>query len=628
MPSTDRSPSHAASSLSAVVALALGVAAARVIYLVWFCPYDLVEDEAQYWLWAENLSWSYYSKGPGIAWAIALATSLAGDAEWAIRLVATFSGLVSTLCVGGLARDLARACAHPRPARVALWAAFVWTIAPFVQMSSILSTIDGPLLACWALAAWMGWRAAALGSRSALLALGLAVGVGFLFKYTMLLIVPGVILGAWSVGRVARAGREESASHDAREHTRTRLSTPWLVAGALLALLALAPVIIWNAQHGWVTIKHLLGHLGVAGGDVSVAADNSGGRKWFEWLPVWPIGLALMQVGLAGPMLIVGAAVGWKALARQSIPGTAEQPSLNAFPRATAARYLALVALPLVVFYAIVAYVAEPEGNWPIAACVTLLPLATLWWLGVFDTPERRPASRSRTRWGRRLCGAGIIYGVLAAPLLHRADVAARLVNNTLAYEPVWNLVSRIRGGTKNGPQPITLGRLIGGRAMGDEVTRVLSDLQSRTGQRPFVLSQHYGRASLMAYYVAWPQHDGADGGDAGGTGNAGGIESYCSGTITGGRMSHFDFMDTTDLADPRLIGRPAVILSNDRPDVRQTWERLFEHVSAAPDSSATRNGRLKSERKRDRVVYIATGFRGIAPPAAPTRTSEQSRRP
>lgn len=386
-----------------------------------------------------------------------------------------------------------------------------------------------------------------------------------------------------------------------------RIATPWFFASGLLALLALAPVIVWNAQHDWVTIRHLLGHLGVAGGDVSVSTDAGSGRKWFEWLPIWPIGLALMQVGLAGPMLIVGAAVGWRTIVDSPKSFDAADPAHRLeeglAARHAAARYLALVALPLVVFYAIVAYIAEPEGNWPIAACVTLLPLATLWWLGVLTGPKEAVGTSPRAQWGRRLCTAGVIYGVLAIGLLHRADLAASLVNRTLAYEPVWKLVSSLRGGQKgDGPKPITLGRLIGGRAMGEDVSRVLSDLQSMTGQRPFVLSQHYGRASLMAYYVAWPQN-------ADGTGEA--IESYCSGTITGGRMSHFDFMPATNLADPRLKGRPAVILSNDRTDVRAAWEQMFEHVSPAPNSAAVRNGRLKGERKRDRVVYIATGFKG-----------------
>ena len=35
----------------------------RVIYLIWLCPWELVEDEAQYWDWSRHFALSYYSKG-------------------------------------------------------------------------------------------------------------------------------------------------------------------------------------------------------------------------------------------------------------------------------------------------------------------------------------------------------------------------------------------------------------------------------------------------------------------------------------------------------------------------------------------------------------------------------------
>ena len=60
----------------------------RSAYLVWFCPYTLVEDEAHYWEWSRRLDLSYYSKGPGIAWTIAASVRTFGDVEWAVRLPA------------------------------------------------------------------------------------------------------------------------------------------------------------------------------------------------------------------------------------------------------------------------------------------------------------------------------------------------------------------------------------------------------------------------------------------------------------------------------------------------------------------------------------------------------------
>ena len=44
----------------ATVGMALAVLALRLVYLLWFCPYELAADEAQYWDWSRRLDLSYY----------------------------------------------------------------------------------------------------------------------------------------------------------------------------------------------------------------------------------------------------------------------------------------------------------------------------------------------------------------------------------------------------------------------------------------------------------------------------------------------------------------------------------------------------------------------------------------
>src|SRR5437868_14933701 len=50
--------------------LIVGVAVLRIFYLAYSCPLDLAPDEAHYWDWSRNLDWSYYSKGPLVAYLI------------------------------------------------------------------------------------------------------------------------------------------------------------------------------------------------------------------------------------------------------------------------------------------------------------------------------------------------------------------------------------------------------------------------------------------------------------------------------------------------------------------------------------------------------------------------------
>lgn len=62
--------------------LLLAFLAALFLYRVWvvqFSGISLFFDEAQYWDWAQDLSWGYYSKPPMIAGLIWLSTLLFGN---------------------------------------------------------------------------------------------------------------------------------------------------------------------------------------------------------------------------------------------------------------------------------------------------------------------------------------------------------------------------------------------------------------------------------------------------------------------------------------------------------------------------------------------------------------------
>src|SRR5437868_1295952 len=47
---------------------------------------DLEFDEAHYWMWSEHLAPAYFSKGPGVAFAIRAGTAILGPTETGVRL--------------------------------------------------------------------------------------------------------------------------------------------------------------------------------------------------------------------------------------------------------------------------------------------------------------------------------------------------------------------------------------------------------------------------------------------------------------------------------------------------------------------------------------------------------------
>src|SRR5712672_3145144 len=59
--------------------LVLAATGLLLVYLACDCPLDLAPDEAHYWDWSRHLDWSYYSKGPGVAWLIRLSCELFGE---------------------------------------------------------------------------------------------------------------------------------------------------------------------------------------------------------------------------------------------------------------------------------------------------------------------------------------------------------------------------------------------------------------------------------------------------------------------------------------------------------------------------------------------------------------------
>src|SRR5207247_7464970 len=61
------------------------IAALTLIRLSMLGSTDLEFDEAHYWMWSERLAPGYFSKGPGIAFAIRASTMLFGPTEFGVR---------------------------------------------------------------------------------------------------------------------------------------------------------------------------------------------------------------------------------------------------------------------------------------------------------------------------------------------------------------------------------------------------------------------------------------------------------------------------------------------------------------------------------------------------------------
>ncbi len=203
----------------------------------WHGHVELYADEAQYWTWALAPDWGYYSKPPMVAWSIWLGRALFGDSELGVRALSLLIYPVTSWVLFLLQRRLFQT--HPHREYIAFWSALIFATLPLVSLGSWLITTDAVLLLYWSLALYFTLAALETGRWRDWLLLGGALGLGMLAKYSM------VFYGLGFLALVLLEPRRRALLRDPR---------PW--AAALVALLLLAPNLMWNAQHHFVSVKH------------------------------------------------------------------------------------------------------------------------------------------------------------------------------------------------------------------------------------------------------------------------------------------------------------------------------------------------------------------------------------
>jgi membrane-associated phospholipid phosphatase len=376
---------------------------------------NLSGDEAYQWLWSKHLALSYYSKPPGIAVLQKISTAIFGDTELGVRF---FSPLIAALMGVLLLRFTAREIGE-RPAFVLLLMTFA---APLLVAGSVLMTIDPPLVLCWMCAVVAGWRAMQPdGKTRDWIFMGLALGLGFLFKYTAAL-----QLVCWLIFFALKPA--------ARIHLKK--SGPWLALG--IFSICTLPVIIWNAQHHWITADHVAGDAGLHG-------EWHFTRDYF-----WEF--AGGQLGLLNPIFFIAALIAmWGAWKRR-----AEKPLWF---------FLLCMSAPLFFGYWLYSFHSRVQQNWAAAAVPPMFVLAVAYW-------SERPFHK---RW---FCTA-LLVGLLAAVFIHDSRLLGRITGSPLPGDA--DPAHRTAGWRET--------------ALFVDAARVHFDSNA------FIIADHYGTTGLYSFY-------------------------------------------------------------------------------------------------------------------------------
>lgn len=253
----------------------------------------LLGDEAYYWLWSQRPAPAYYDHPAGVALLIRLSTALGGQGEAGIRWLNAALGVGLAALAYGLGR-WGNGHAEPEEWAGLLAAVLAAAAAPFLIVGRFVYP-DTLLLFLLLVNLALFWRMAEERpepSWPTTLAFGASLALLFNAKYTAYLYAAALL--ALALGYHRHLLRSRRA---------------WLAAG--LALLGLLPVLVWNAGHGWVSLRWQLGH---AVGGLGRSFDPLRNARHALAYLTWPVAL-LALLGLGWPRSAADRSLLWLGLA-------------------------------------------------------------------------------------------------------------------------------------------------------------------------------------------------------------------------------------------------------------------------------------------------------------------------
>jgi undecaprenyl-diphosphatase len=209
--------------------------------------------------------------------------------------------------------------------------------------------------------------------------LGLAVGLGLLTKYTMAFFYPCAFL-------FLLLSKER----------RNLLTTKGPYIAALVSLLVFSPVILWNANHDWVTLRHTAGQAHIAEG-IRISA-----KSFVEFIG--------SQLGVITPLLLLlmGVSV-WK------LRGGGE------------GNFLFWFSVPIFAFFLFKSVQAKVQANWALPCYITGIVAFSEFYLKWF----RQSGIGKRT-----LVAAAVILSLSVTAVAHYSSI----LNLPAKMDPVLRL--------------------------------------------------------------------------------------------------------------------------------------------------------------------------------------------
>ncbi len=264
-PSNIAPPSNA--SLLPVVCIAV---AAAIVHIATNGRYGFHRDELQFLSDARHLDWGYVSYPPLTPFIERLGLGLFGLSMIGLRLFSVIAQAVVIVVSGLMARDLGGG----RLAQFTTALAVALSPLPIFEATEFQYTSFAFLW--WVLVAWFTIRLLKTENPRYWLAIGAALGLALMTKYSVVFFIAGILAGM------------------AFSPARRYFTSKWFWSGVAVALLIFLPNLIWLLRHDFISYKFLQ-HIHTR----DVGEGRADGYLLYQFLvcanlfsvPVWTIGL-------------------------------------------------------------------------------------------------------------------------------------------------------------------------------------------------------------------------------------------------------------------------------------------------------------------------------------------------
>tara|TARA_Y100001970_G_scaffold294292_1_gene449906 strand:+ start:7817 stop:9202 length:1386 start_codon:yes stop_codon:yes gene_type:complete len=288
----------------------------------YYTNFSLYGDEAQYWLWSQNLDLGYYSKPPLLAWFLFGHIGLFGDSFFSLKMFPILiyfliSFAFYKLCLElGLSKNNSIVCS------------LSFLLIPAATLSSFLVSTDLLLLLFWVLSLTKILEIRKKDTLINFFLLGIFLGLAFLAKYAAVYFFLSLLILIFIDTKSL--------------NTFTENKLKWLFFLLVFTIIIL-PNIYWNINNGWVTFSHTSDNINLKNININFKE---------------PLIFLIAQILMIGPVLFVSFFFFFKF-----------------FSLDYENKLLLIFSLPVVVIVLIESFLVKANANWAAPALISLFIL-------------------------------------------------------------------------------------------------------------------------------------------------------------------------------------------------------------------------------------------------------------